>query len=41
MQQPAMVVAGVWVKNSPQYLLNKAGFAVPLQEDPIKEQKDW
>ena len=35
MQHPAIVVAGVWVKNSPQYLLNKAGFAVPLQEEPI------
>ena len=36
MQHPAMVVAGVWVKNSPQYRLNKAGFAVPLHEEPIK-----
>ena len=34
MQHPAIVVAGVVVKNSPQYLLYKAGFAVPLQEEP-------
>ena len=39
MQHPAMVVAGVWVKNSPQYRLNKAGFAVPLHEEPIKSDK--